>query len=337
MSADGYGRQDAANTVNDGAIRRALYPATFAFLEEQEERERQGKPRARFAYYTSADTALKIVRNRELWFRDCRCMNDYNEVWVGMRNVEEYLSYRSTAFQTAVDACHSGAAAWIMHQFGALAPSVWANTYLMCLSLHDPNNDGSEDQLGRLSMWRAYGRDHGAAIVFKKPNEKLSEHLAVYLNPVIYSNTLWPDLDQLVSNLIQHRQIFSTLTAREFQEWLLAALVTYAVSLKHPGFHEELEWRLVAMPVLYPPSLFLRGFPETMKEVPQTVWKLDLAGASNAGVAGLTHADLFDRILIGPTEFPGPIAEQFRTALSLVGFPNARQCVHETYIPLRRS
>jgi hypothetical protein len=336
MADDEIKPQGTTEAVDDQAIRRALFPDTFAFLDEQKERERQGKPKARLAYYTSADTALKIVRDRELWLRDCRCMTDFNEVWVGIRNVEEYLSYRSDAFQSAVDACHPGSSAWIVHQFGSLAPSLWANTHLMCLSVHDPKNDGSEDQFGRLSMWRAYGRDHGAAIIFKTPHEGISDQLSVYLNPVIYSHTLWPELDQLVSNLIQYRSLFSKLTAQEFNGWLLAALATYAVCLKHSGFHEELEWRLAVMPVLYRPSSFLKSSPETLDGVPQTVWKLNLAAASSAGVPGLTHVDLFDRILIGPTAFSAPISEQFRTALNLVGFPNSYQSVHETRIPLRR-
>jgi hypothetical protein len=32
------------------------------------------------AYYTTADTAVKMITNNEFWLRDSRVMNDYTEV-----------------------------------------------------------------------------------------------------------------------------------------------------------------------------------------------------------------------------------------------------------------
>ena len=38
----------------------------------------------RFVYYTSADTAMKVLRNQELWFRNATVMNDYSEISYGL-------------------------------------------------------------------------------------------------------------------------------------------------------------------------------------------------------------------------------------------------------------
>ena len=38
----------------------------------------------KFSHYTSADTAIKIIRTRELWMRNVRTMNDFSEVKHGL-------------------------------------------------------------------------------------------------------------------------------------------------------------------------------------------------------------------------------------------------------------
>lgn len=34
-----------------------------------------------FIYYTSAETAMSILKSKEIWFRNARVMNDYEETW----------------------------------------------------------------------------------------------------------------------------------------------------------------------------------------------------------------------------------------------------------------
>ncbi len=34
----------------------------------------------RFVYYTDADTALKVIKNKEIWMRKSHSMNDYREI-----------------------------------------------------------------------------------------------------------------------------------------------------------------------------------------------------------------------------------------------------------------
>ena len=50
-------------------------------------------------------------------------------------------------------------------------------TYISCLSLHEP----WEDRIGRLSMWRAYG--DVALIINNTPLTAVTDRLGVYLDP----------------------------------------------------------------------------------------------------------------------------------------------------------
>ena len=38
----------------------------------------------KFAYYTTADTAVKIVKNQEVWLRNATVMNDFSEIAYGL-------------------------------------------------------------------------------------------------------------------------------------------------------------------------------------------------------------------------------------------------------------
>ena len=44
-----------------------------------------------FAYYTTADTAYKIIKNKEIWMRNSSLLNDYKEVKFGDEMVRRVL------------------------------------------------------------------------------------------------------------------------------------------------------------------------------------------------------------------------------------------------------
>ncbi len=58
----------------------AVNEAIFAYAEQ---RRNELKPNKRIAYYTTADTALKIIQNKSFWLRNPQLMNDYEEVLHG--------------------------------------------------------------------------------------------------------------------------------------------------------------------------------------------------------------------------------------------------------------
>jgi hypothetical protein len=58
---------------------KIFYPAAYE-QRSALSTETPDAPPARFAHYTSADAALKIIASKRLWMRNTTCMTDYREV-----------------------------------------------------------------------------------------------------------------------------------------------------------------------------------------------------------------------------------------------------------------
>lgn len=107
-----------------------------------------------FAYYTTASTALKIIKNKEIWLRNASVVNDYSEIRYGHDLLYKALDSQSgLKFKEALNSLKPNLYQSTKKQFENWYPLVGVNTFICCLSEHNP----SEDDNGRLSMWRAYG------------------------------------------------------------------------------------------------------------------------------------------------------------------------------------
>ena len=67
-------------------FRRTFFPYAAAA------RERMLRDQTRIVYYTSAATAMQILRNREIWMRNTQVMNDFLEVDHGISCVQRALA-----------------------------------------------------------------------------------------------------------------------------------------------------------------------------------------------------------------------------------------------------
>ena len=116
----------------------------------------------KLVHYTSAATALSILKNKEIWMRNTRCMNDFSEVRYGL---VLFTRFRKKPEEYALLKKAWGKKAGVFEKafFRAIqAFDEWSNsTYICCFS----EQEAEEDQLGRLSMWRGYGTDCGVAMV----------------------------------------------------------------------------------------------------------------------------------------------------------------------------
>jgi hypothetical protein len=131
------------------------YETQFAPLFTDLKQDEESYPRVTplLAHYTSMATCEKILVSNEIWFSNPLFMNDLQEVRFGM--VEG--TQRAILDQKIADACGSQELANILTQSIAAYRSHFENehaldTYLFCLSKHDP-----DDEDGLLSMWRGYG------------------------------------------------------------------------------------------------------------------------------------------------------------------------------------
>jgi hypothetical protein len=103
---------------------------------------------------------------------------------------------------------------------------------------------------------------------------------------------------------------------------------------KHPGFHEELEWRVIHSPT-YEPSERVTKTIETIRGVPQHVIKIPLKNYPDEGFVGGELHELLDRIIIGPTQHPHAIADAFCDLLHQAKIPDPEKKICISDIPLR--
>jgi hypothetical protein len=288
----------------------------------------------RFVYYTTADTAARILANREVWMRSTTAMNDYMEVEHGFECLNAaYKAEPGQVFNSALDTCFSGLAAELRDLFNAWLPGIRQETYTLCVSEHLPE----EDHHGRLSMWRAYGGQAGVALVvnggvlFRE-----SDALGAYSSPVAYltPGAFAAEFARIAKTITDHAEYIRTLNRDTVKAHAFNMLRFAVLCTKHPGFHEEREWRVVASPTMHPSPL-LKSSVEVVRGIPQTVLKIRLHDHPDLGLTGLALPGLLNRIILGPCEFPLVLLKAFRELLEAAEVPEPASKIFVSDIPLR--
>ena len=316
-------------TSDGDRIKRIFFP--YAHRKTREVLESGG----RFVYYTSADTAASILRTRQIWMRSTMAMNDYLEVEHGFEGCLKpaYKAEPGKALNAALDACFSGLAEELKDYFNGWLPTIRADTYISSVSEHLV----AEDRHGRLSMWRAYGGPAGVALVLNGAvmfNE--SDVLGAYASPVAYPSpdAFASDLMGIAKNIEVEAEYVRSLGREAVKGYAFNALRFAVLCTKHPGFHEEREWRIVASPAMHPEKLPAPTV-EVVRGTPQTVLKIDLQDRPEEGLVGLALPGLLNRIIIGPCEFPPIIYKALRQLLVEAGVPEPDRRIVISDIPLR--
>src|SRR5260370_11774677 len=188
-------------------------------------------------------------------------------------------------------------------------------------------------------MWRAFGSGATArvALVIKlNLRHNANIPLQLILNPVGYftDQELKNELDAVVSNIRAERDFLRGLKRELFVTSVFHMHVAHVVCLKHEGFHEEREWRIIYSP-RRAPSPFIEAAIEVVSGTPQLGYKIPLDNNSSAGISGIALDDLFDRIIIGPSQFPWAMYEAFVAALDAAGIKDAGNRVLASQLPVR--
>lgn len=296
--------------------------------------ERMKNLGGRFAYYTTAATAVQILRNQEIWMRNTLVMNDFMEVDHGLDCLTEaYQSPVGQEFETALESCFPGISSEIKDLFNAWVPGVRRDTFVTCLSEHSTEDDAH----GRLSMWRAYGGNAGVALVLNgNVLFRDSDALAAYSSPVGYLDVqgVINELKAVTEKIRSNSQYVKSLGRSNLKNSIFHMLRFAAVCTKHPAFREEKEWRVIASPAMEE-SEFLRSTIEVIGGVPQTVLKIKLEDHPDRGLYGLTPPAIIERVLVGPCEHPDVICRAMRQVLKEAGVSEPEKKVVDTGIPLR--
>lgn len=305
------------------------------FMPGAKAKQRQvAETNTRFVHYTSAAVGKSIIEPEKVWMRQSRCMNDFMEVQYGFDCLAEAFADESgKKVVSLLDQSLSGLGSEVLKNIDQWYPFMQQNAYVTCISEHD----SSEDEHGRLSMWRAYGGTHAVAIVVNNtPFLQESDALSAWTSPVAY---LTPDMvKQEIMNLadrvsdVQHRL---TATDRKSVENFFFNTIMFAIlCTKHPGFAEELEWRVVHCPDMHPSRHLVQSI-EVVHGVPQPIFKLPLKEMPEEGFEGASLPKFLDRIIIGPSEYPSAMRRAFVTLLEARGVPDAADKVVNSGIPLR--
>ncbi len=291
---------------------------------------------ARFVHYTSAEAALRIIGSKRIWMRNVTCMSDYSEVQHGFRILNNIFSEPSKRkiFDEALDACAPGAAAEAIKLFNSWWADISLNTYITSISEHDEK----EDRHGRLSMWRAFGGNVArVAIVFKVSSSLLNAGVFnLIVSPVAYltEEEVQRQFHQVVANVQDNREFLKSVGSPQVVQQVFNMLVAGVTCLKHEGFKEEREWRLVYAPRRWPSPL-IESSTEVLAGIPQIVYKVPLDAAVSGVPKYLDLSHIFDRLIIGPSQYPWPMAEAFVTALTNAGVAEAEKRWISSGIPIR--
>ena len=294
-------------------------------------------PWIRFVHYTSAESALKIITSKRLWMRNTTCMADYREVQHGHEILVRYFSdtERRDSFVQSLEQCSPGSATDAMTLFDQWLYDIRSYTYIASVSEHS----NQEDQHGRLSMWRAFGDTNVArvALVIKVPHYSAGQDaLKVIYSPVAYLDEkgVHITLATIIQNVCNDVSFLATISREQLVANIFNMFVAVVTCVKHEGFHEEREWRIIYSPNRHPSAL-IDSSMETVRGVPQVVYQLPLDAARSDALADLDLCRILDRLIIGPSSYPWVMYDGFVKALTAAGVTDAHNRVVVSGIPIR--
>jgi Protein of unknown function (DUF2971) len=309
----------------------------FATKQMREFYLKQPNPdEARFVHYTSAEAALRIIQNKRIWMRNVTSMSDYSEVQHGHLIHSNLLNDPDirNPLVTVLDNCAPGAADEAFKHFDKWWEDIRLNSFVTSISEHDQ----TENTHGRLSMWRGFG-GHSArvALVFKVSSSLLRAGVFnLMFSPVAYltDKELRAQYMEVINEIQKAETFLKSVGKEQVRQSVYSMLVANVTCLKHEGFKEEREWRLIYGPQRWP-SKYIEKSTEVVAGIPQIVYKIPLDRNKDRELAEFDLARILDRVIIGPTQFSWSLYEAFAVALKDIGVPDSGKHVVNSQIPIR--
>ena len=291
------------------------------------------------AHYTTADTAMKIITNRKLWLRNAAVMNDFSEIGYGKSVMAPALSGPlGDRFRAILDDISQGLAGQVMARHEDHSKHARESVFTSSLSEYD-----SDDPYGRLSMWRAYGGPvAGVALLFdgKVADIEVEPSLECTVSPVLYGGTIEfiGEFAELIDLLDANRAFLKKFDPAVICNAAASVLQFSMYSIKHPGFHEEREWRVIHRPYGYP-SAHVAPQTVSLGGVPQSIYELPFHYPESGPLFNIPQLDLnsiLSAIILGPCAYPETIFRAFKDAMDAAGIQNADKRILVSNIPLRQ-
>ena len=228
------------------------------------------------AYYTDLSTVFSILKNQELWLRNVMCMNDYNEVKQGLSILRKYLMNKidyKNRLLNVLCRIRNDRKYWEDVLNELLNDNKYAyfmHTYIACFTEHKVDDDGN------LNMFRVYGRDKGAAMIF---SDFINLNVPIFLSRVLYCSEIEfkQYLEQFMESLENNLEILSKIDVKTFEDLFKQAILFAILSIKNPAFKEENEWRIIYCDKLLSNSEYLKFYEldvQVINGLPQKIYKL---------------------------------------------------------------
>ena len=311
-----------------------IQPAQIFFpyaFERQKAVKSQG---TRFVHYTRADAAMSIIKTKAIWMRKTSCMNDFMEVHHGLECLTDtYNGEVGALLKANLNIIFSGITNKIEQLFNGWIHHLASDTYVTCFSKHL----AEEDSFGRLSMWRAYGETTGVALVVNNtPFLRPSDALKAYSSPVAYldKKAFQEELAKIADGIKGASDIVRAQGRDAVVSYIFNAFKFAALCTKHPGFREEMEWRVIYTPAM-DNSMHLTKDIQVIGGTPQPIYKIPLKDIPEEDLEGIAIPELLDRIIIGPTNYAPAMREAFEALLADAGVTDPASRIYVSDLPLR--
>ena len=153
-------------------------------------------------------------------------------------------------------------------------------------------------------------------------------------NTYIDVNGVVEQINRITDNIISNYELIKS-TERDWIKGYVFNVFKYAIlSIKHPGFKEEQEWRIVYNPIMEQ-SPIIKNDICVVNGIPQQIYKIPLLDIPELDYYA-SIPNIIDRIIIGPVEFPWAVYKAFVEILSEAGVQDVGKKVFVSQIPLRR-
>lgn len=253
----------------------------------------------KLAHYTSARVALSLIENKTIWLNNIQYMNDYSEIKIGNTLLADYYNNETgNELKKVIEYINQGTQQNLELSYNKTISRLM-NTYAFCLTEHSKE----EDDYGRLSMWRAYAPNNGVAIVLNTDmfteeafNTKVATIPMFYLKRDEFIDAVF----DFVKRLNKHKDYLKVLP--NFSDLMLKKFIITALSMKHKGFQEEREWRVMYNDIFsnVKENDIVREDIEEINGEPRIIKKIDFSKICYSN-SPFDMNKLIHRIIIGPS------------------------------------
>jgi hypothetical protein len=314
---------------------QALADVMFGYAQSRAATVAQNS--VKLAHYTSAENALNIISGQTMWLRNAAVMNDHSEIEHGRSILEATMGMRPLGelLLQILDSAHNGLATRITEHVQKQRGQTRNRIFMVSLSETE-----AADRLGRLSMWRAYGgKTSGAALIFNgEVFADAQQQLMAFASPVLYGDyeQFAPQLKAVIDNLEREPHLLCNVPIDIAFNTISTALDFAILSIKHLGFEEEREWRIIHQPFQYT-SAHVKEKVTSVAGTPQLIYELPLMNCPGLNMPELSLDQLLYRVIVGPSVHPETTRQALVEALRVKGVraPEARVVISD--IPLRQT